>query len=553
MKVKSNELLTGKPEAESTNEQYKHNMKLSQLILISIAGLQFVSPAWADDGATTNSVSPAQVAPAGSAEAAEIEALKNEVQELEQKVKVLEQQNARKQTAAADTNQEQIQALDQQVRILERQRELDREDAATAAKTQPRLTVGANGATFSSADTNFAVSLHGLVQVDSRTFQENDNVPGNSSILLRRARPILSGTVFRDFDFLFVPDFGNGTPGAASAASTPSIYDAYLNYRSSPTVQIQAGKFKTPIGLEQLQPDAYTMFNERSLVTDLVPNRDLGFELHGDIAGGVVSYAAGIFNGVGDARNSSNIGFQDNREFNGRLFVQPFKQTELTALQNLGMGIGGGWGEASTTNTLGLPASTGGASSSSAGYFTDGQQQFFAYTNGVMADRVHWRISPQGYYYYGPFSLLGEYVISDQDVRNGSRSASLHHTAWEIAGGWVLTGENATFNGVTPKHPFDPRIGQWGAWQVVGRYADLDIDNAAFPFFSNPAVSASEATAWAVGLNWYLNRNIVVKASFSRTTFEGGGQGTGSAASSPPGSVTTHPEEVFFTRVQLGF
>ncbi len=60
-----------------------------------------------------------------------------------------------------------------------------------------------------------------------------------------------------------------------------------------------------------------------------MPNRDLGFELHGDIAGGVLSYAAGIFNGVGDARNSSNIGFQDNREFDGRLFVQPFKGTEL--------------------------------------------------------------------------------------------------------------------------------------------------------------------------------------------------------------------------------
>jgi len=529
------------------------DMKLKQLVIATLACLQVGFPVLAEDGTDTNSTGAAQVAPTRSAEAAEIEALRKEVQELRQEVQKLEREREREQPAAGATNLEQIQALDQQVRILERQRELDREDAATAAKTQPRLTVGANGVTFSSADTNFAVSLHGVLQVDSRTFQENDNVPGNTSFLLRRARPILSGTVFRDFDFLFVPDFGNGTPGAASAASTPSIYDAYVNYRYSPAFQVQAGKFKAPVGLEQLQSDLNTMFNERSLVTDLMPNRDLGFELHGDIAGGVVSYAAGIFNGVGDARNSSNIGFEDNREFNGRLFVQPFRRTELTALQNLGVGIGGSWGEASITNTLGLPASTGGASSSSAGYFTDGQQQFFAYTNGVMADHAHWRISPQGYYYYGPFSLLGEYAISEQAVRNGSRSASLHHTAWEVTGGWVLTGEDATFNGVTPKHPFDPRMGQWGAWQVVGRYADLDIDNAAFPFFANPAVSASEAKAWAVGLNWYLNRNIMVKASFSRTTFEGGGNGTGSAANSPPGSVTTHPEEVFFTRVQLGF
>ena len=93
----------------------------------------------------------------------------------------------------------------------------------------------------------------------------------------------------------------------------------------------------------------------------------------------MLSYAAGIFNGVGDARNSSNIGFQDNREFDGRLFVQPFKANQHSSrLQNLGFGVGGSWGDSSITNTLGLPNTTGG---SQPGYFTDGQQQFFAYTN----------------------------------------------------------------------------------------------------------------------------------------------------------------------------
>src|ERR1700733_8085756 len=213
------------------------------------------------------------------------------------------------------TLKQEIQDLDQKVQILEREREIDKDDSTALAKTEPKLSLGASGFTISSADTNFSISLHGLLQVDSRTFEHDDKIPGNDSILLRRARPILSGTVFRDFDFLFVPDFGNGTPGAASAATTPSIYDAYLNYRFAPWLQFQAGKFKAPVGLEQLQSDQYTAFNERSLVTDLIPNRDLGFELHGDIAGGTVSYAAGIFNGVGDARNSSNIGFQNNREF----------------------------------------------------------------------------------------------------------------------------------------------------------------------------------------------------------------------------------------------
>ena len=537
-------------------------MKLNQLILASFAGLQFILPASAADEAATNSAgaAPAEIPAytavnsptASSAEAAEIDALKKAIQDLGQKVQALEQQRdlaSQSNTAAAT---EQIQSLDQQVRILGRQRELDQESAAALAKTQPRITVGANGFSFGSADTNFVVTIHGLVQVDSRTFQQNNLTPGNDSILLRRARPIISGTVFHDFDFLLVPEFGNGTPGASSSATTPSIYDASLTYRYSPAFQIQAGKFKAPVGLEYLQSDTYTFFNERSLVTGLVPGRDLGFALRGDIAGGVLSYSAGIFNGVGDARNTSNIGFQDNREFNGRLFVQPFKTTGIAALQNFGVGVGGSWGDASITNTLGLPASTGG-SSTSAGYFTDGQQQFFAYTNGVVAGHTHWRLSPQASYYYGPLGLIAEYAISDQQVQRTvgatTFNADLRHTAWEISGGWVLTGEDATFNGVTPKHPFNPHNGQWGALQVVGRYADLDIDNAAFPIFANPA-SASEARSWSAGLNWYLNRNIRVSASYSHTSFTGG---AGGSPGSAPGSVSSHPEEVFFTRVQIAF
>jgi phosphate-selective porin len=73
----------------------------------------------------------------------------------------------------------------------------------------------------------------------------------------------------------------------------------------------------------------------------------------------------------------------------------------------------------------------------------------------------------------------------------------------------------------------------------------LDVDKKAFSGFANPGTSASEAGAWAVGANWYLNRNLRVNASYSKTTFEGG-KGTGA-------TVTKQPEEVFFTRLQLSF
>lgn len=504
-------------------------MKINKLWLATILGAQLTFTSLAADGTTDTNRD------------ADIEALKQQLRELSQKVQALESQRAMEQQPATNLANAQVQELDQKVRILARERELDQEAAAALAKTQPKLTVGPGGLTASSADSNFVFNLKGLVQVDSRTFFNDTAIKSNDGFLLRRARPIFQGTLYRDFDFVFVPDFGG---------SSVQIFDAYANYRYEPWAQIRAGKFKTPEGLEQLQADVNTAFNERSLVTDLVPNRDVGIQLWGDIDGGVLSYAAGIFNGVGDARNSNNSAFENEVEFVGRLFAQPFKNTDIMALQGLGFGIAG-TSQNGTSAVTDLPNTTGGTLS---GYATDGQQQFFAYNpavGAVISSGEHWRLSPQGYYYYGPLSLLGEYAISDQGVRNTVTGAQayLHNTAWEISGGWVLTGENASFNGVIPLHPFDPRTGKWGALQVVARYAELDIDNNAFPVFANPATSASAAQAWSAGLNWFLNKNIRLNASYSHTTFTGGG---GTAATAPS-TVTRQSENVFFTRIQLAF
>ncbi len=56
---------------------------------------------------------------------------------------------------------------------------------------------------------------------------------------------------FRDFDFNLTPDF---------AGSAATIFDAWLNYRIGPELQLRAGKFKEPLGLENLQSDAVSSF-----------------------------------------------------------------------------------------------------------------------------------------------------------------------------------------------------------------------------------------------------------------------------------------------------
>ena len=114
-----------------------------------------------------------------------------------------------------------------------------------------------------------------------------------------------------------------------------------VNYRYSPELQFQAGKYKVPIGLEQLQADRDILFNERSLVTDLVPNRDLGFELHGRPFRGAGQLRGRIFNGTTDGGNTGNVDFADDQAFAGRLFFQPFKQSSAASAARVRIRRGG--------------------------------------------------------------------------------------------------------------------------------------------------------------------------------------------------------------------
>src|SRR5262249_47696231 len=118
-----------------------------------------------------------------------------------------------------------------------------------AEKNKAQLSVGMDGFSMSSADANFILKLRGHLQLDSRTFFNDDPFnEGNDTFALRRARPIIEGTVFKDFDFQLIPDF---------AGSSVQIFDAWVNYRYRPEIQFRFGKFKGPIGFENQQLDTY--------------------------------------------------------------------------------------------------------------------------------------------------------------------------------------------------------------------------------------------------------------------------------------------------------
>jgi phosphate-selective porin OprO/OprP len=429
---------------------------------------------------------------------------------------------------------QQVEELDQKIRVLQRQQELDKEAAAAKMNQTASVTAGPDGFGIRSADDAFGLRLHGDLQADYRSYQGTrlSSSPGTQTpdtLLLRRARPIIEATSYDKYDFRLMPDFGGGQA---------VLFDAYGQARFTPGFQLRVGKFKPPVGLEQLQVDDNLFFAERSLATALVPIRDIGAQSQGDLLGGTLNYAVGVFNGVVDAGNNGSGDVDSNscKDAEVRLFARPFRNG-LEPLRGLGFGVAFTQGrQTGTSTTANLPT-----------YKTVGQQTFFAYNSGAFANGTRQRFSPQLYYYWGPFGLLTEYVRSSQGVTRAGVAQDVNNTAWNISLGWVLTGEDSTFEGVTPGRPFMPGTGEWGAFQVVARASRLTVDDDAFngsalTRVADPTASAREATDTGFGVNWYVSRLIRVYVDYDQTRFKGG-----AAAGDRP------DEKVLISRFQFAF
>ena len=415
---------------------------------------------------------------------------------------------------------EQLAALDQKLRIVEQKKELDGEVMASKLKEMPVISAGKEGFWIRSADNNFQLRVGGIIQADSRFYTQSDPAIflGSSTFLLRKARPILEGTVYKFFDYKLMADFGNGQA---------IVQDAYLDFNYFSRAKTRSGKFKPPVGLERLQADVNNIFVERALPSDLVPNRDVGVQVFGENLRGVFDYALGVFNGVVDGGNG-DLDTNNTKDFAGRVFVNPFKTSNIASLKGLGIGFAGTSGSQQGP----LPV-----------FRTPAQAIFFNYTPSAVANGNRYLITPQAYYYVGPFGMLGEYVQTAQDVKNGNNFGEISTSAWQVAASYVITGEKASFKSVIPRKEFNPGAGSFGAVELAGRYTQLNVDNEAFILkFANSNVSSSRASTWTAGVNWYFNRNLRVQLNYEQSAFKGG---------STTGNRQT--EKVILSRFQVAF
>ncbi len=422
--------------------------------------------------------------------------------------------------AQTPTTQQQIDKLQQQVDQLQKQQKAD--EAASSAANAATVTADTSGFTVKSKDGDFLLKIGADIQIDNRSFVGTGSQTLSDTILLRRVRPTFSGTIYHYVDYFIRPDFGQGTT---------VIYDAYAELKYFSRFRLRVGKFKPPVGMERLQSDDDTSFNERGLPTLLVPSRDIGFQLAGDIVKGRVNYAIGVFNGVPD-NSLSDAAVSLHRDYAARLFLTPFAPEKKSPLSGLGFGIGASSGN---VDGLALPS-----------YKSFGQNTFVSFASGVTEAGHRTRLQPQAYYYVGPFGFFSEYGLTEEGLQKGNFRTDVGFRAWQTAFSYILTGEKKSFASPTPKKSFDPAHGGWGAWEVAFRLGEFSADRALYnDGFASPTASAREAHERAAAVNWYLNRLFRVGVDYGHTGFGGG------ATAALGGNRA--PEKVFILRFQINF
>jgi phosphate-selective porin OprO/OprP len=405
--------------------------------------------------------------------------------------------------------------------------------------------------TVKSGDGRFTMSFRVRLQVDDANFMQDSpttlmkNAPAairdlSSGSVVRRAYFGVEGKAFNDFFYEFRLN-GGGSTGSAGSGVTGSEGDPLVNiarvaYLGIPHFELNVGVIEPAFMFEGTTGSSALPFLERPEIDNI---------------------AADTF-GAGDSRRGIEVRYQ--------------KDSALMAGDNLvlnaaftgaktGSGNGHGPGGDEQTQLLGRASyrfwsdgvSNAAIGASGADLLSPGSTNF-AYNAINLQDRPEIRVDgtrliqtgnlnvKSAYMYafdaganFNNFFLGGEYA--NFDVRRRPSSLALDNadtpsfSGWYIEGSWVLTGEpktytvSATNNEVggfsAPKvaTPFSFSGDSWGAWELVARYSDTNLNwnatsapGSLYPNFQGGINGGNERIV-ALGVNWYLNNNVKLQVN----------------------------------------
>jgi len=455
----------------------------------------------------------------------QIKTLKEQVAALNQKVDQLSGQMQESDKAVSNAT------LEKRVRELEaRMTERAADEAVFTAGWK-------DGFKIKSSDGQHELRIGALVQADG-VWTVGD--PGfkdssNDGFVMRRVRLILDGKVYKYFEFYleagfeqpFEPDYlsdvyfyDDGYGESFGYCETQCrggiggiLKDAYMNVNMCPAIQFQVGLFKAPISHEDLQHSAWIHLPERSLMNNLLPDREVGIMFHGKPIEWL-EYQVAWVNGA----DISAVDNDDEEEVIVRAMLTPLAATKNEWFND--MSVGGFW---AWSNQQG--------NTRPCGYKTSSGQSFLAWNSLARLDDERMRYGAALKWYAKFLHLNAEWMRLEQDVSVPAffvgddpllSRQNIQTESWYVQAGVVLTGEDASYTGVKPKKNFDPRKGGWGAFELVLRYSNLNIEDEAIKLNDEDmayACGSDTADAYAVGLNWYMNPAVKFMIMYEHVAF----------------------------------
>jgi phosphate-selective porin OprO/OprP len=385
---------------------------------------------------------------------------------------------------------------------------------------------------------------------------------------------------------------------------TATIDVAYLDFAKYDQMQLRVGKFKQPFGLEQLTSSNNIDFLERSYVDQTAPGKKLGVMLFGEPKVGT-TYAGSIFQ-MNDVENDAKT---EEMSYAGRgtlNFAELMGNKD--AIYHVGLA---GYNNSTAIRPTSSSQSSG--SNTTAGTFfsyrTPGRGLSNIFRAQIQGDAVGVDatgtlqsatsdatadIDTKGYGLeaiaaYNSFKVQGEYTRGDAkaNYRNGTGNMSLDNEAYYAEALWLLTGEKysgsykkGVFSSIKPMKEFDlDTFSGLGAWELGLRYEAFDVsdtvrsgtglDNGSrfqgtlncngtssgsANTNSTQRVSGCKAGAhtYTAGIKWILNPNVMVKAAYSRTTYDDAWAHYDLGSNGVNGNRMKH-EDIFSLRGQFTF
>lgn len=487
--------------------------------------------------------SAALAAPTTAAQDAKLQAMQHQLDDLRTQLDALRTQSPTPDPRLSAI-QQQLDAMAQQLAEMKTQQDTANSSIATLQMAPQGAATAAslpNGKpALATADGRFTANIRVLMMMDGGKYFQKDALPAqvvgrdlNDGFNFRRARIGLDGKLFRDFDYSFIYEFGG------SGQEDPGrLHEAFVTYTALKPFRFKVGAFEPNIGLAAAVSTGQMPILERPAPAEVARNVAAGdsrvaFQVQAnDVIGAgdtglaarwmiSTAYTANIIALGSSAANPTLQPFDEQSAWIGRATLAPYFATDWQA--HLGVNY---QYVIHPNDATGAPI---GAATPNRypSQLRDRPELRLDGTRLVDTGAIDSRhtsvLGLEGAFLTGPFTLESEWFRYKIDRRfiTAATLPDPHFSGWYIQGGWMLTGESRVYNAVearidAPKltYSFNPEAGTWGAFELVGRYSDLNLNyraGAAGVAATAPgAIRGGEQKIYTLGLNWYLNPTLKV-------------------------------------------